>query len=99
MHIKQLHRPHLFEQSVVRAVQVELPQVIAVSKYEERLLVCRGTIYMRGLTLNALAVFSLPFSLPETDLHMVGFTGLGRKPSTHRQWKLPCVLMQRCVQG
>lgn len=42
------HRAHLFEQGVVGAVQVELPQVIAVGKDEERLLVCKVRAQMRG---------------------------------------------------
>ncbi len=37
--------------------------------------------------------------VPEVDLQMVGSEGLSWKPSTHTQWKLPCVLMQCCVQG
>lgn len=53
-----------------------------------------------GFGLNTcLTVINLSCFLPEVDLHTVGLSGLSWKPSTHRQWKLPCVLMQRCVQG
>lgn len=94
-------RPHLFEQCVIGSIQVELPQVIAVSEDQEGLLICReGDVSVSGFALNSwLSVAHLSCFLPEVDLHMVGFSGLRLKPSTHRQRKLPCVLMQRCVQG
>lgn len=34
--------PHLLEQRVVGAVQVELPKVVAVGKDEEGLFICTG---------------------------------------------------------
>lgn len=36
---------------------------------------------------------------PDVDLQLVGSSGRGTKPSTHRQWKLPWELMQRWAQG
>lgn len=55
---------------------------------------------MSGFVLNTcLSVIDQSCFLPEVDLHMVGFTELSSNPSTQRQWKLPCELMHRCVQG
>lgn len=94
---------HLLYKSVVGTIQVEFSQVVPVRKDQVGLLFCTQipdkNIWFRTelATSNQqnANTHTHERALPDVDLQMVGSLGLSSKPSTQRQWKLPCVLMQR----
>lgn len=93
---------HLFYQSVVGSIQVEFSQVVPVSEDQVGLLFCTQVADRKHMPQDYLAMRNQQNAKtcqerasPDVDLQMVGSLGLSSKPSTHRQWKLPCVLMQR----
>lgn len=95
---------HLFDKSVVGTIQVDFSQIVPIGKDQVGLLLCTDAkkTYASGsswLQATIKIQDTHECASPDVDLQMVGSLGLSSKPSTQRQWKLPCVLMQRCEQG
>lgn len=96
---------HLFYKSVVGTIQVEFSQVVTVSKDQVGLLFYtqipgkKTSSGFSWLWAPSKMQSTHKHALPDVDLQMVGSLGLSSKPSTQRQWKLPCVLMQRWEHG